>query len=190
LLKAFLDIETTYLGDKTGQAMFQDYGNHKITVLGILLVWGHERDKVNWYQLVNDSKDHLPITADNLEYALDQVEVIVTYNGRSRPGGQYNDVGFDGPVIKAQLGVPLDKWKEKDLMVSCHARNIFGGQKATERALGAKFRLLPEKDGAWAMEMWGEYIKTGNLAYRDLVLIYNREDIWGLKEIEAALEDD
>jgi uncharacterized protein YprB with RNaseH-like and TPR domain len=74
-------------------------------------------------------------------------------------------------------------------MVLCHARNIFGGQKATERALGVKSRLLPDKDGKWAMEMWGEYIKTGNIAYRDLVLIYNREDIWGLKEIEAALRE-
>ncbi len=40
---AYLDIETTYVGAFTDSRLFQDYANHKITVVGIRVIDG-ERD--------------------------------------------------------------------------------------------------------------------------------------------------
>ena len=116
------------------------------------------------------------------------MERIVTYNGRSLPDKVKGRVGFDFPVIAAQLGVVLDKeFAHRDLVPECWARSWYGGQKKVEERLGLK-RQLPGKGGAWATEAWREYRKSGERKFLEELLLYNREDIFMLREIEARLE--
>jgi uncharacterized protein YprB with RNaseH-like and TPR domain len=176
---AYLDIETSYGGRYMDNRLFKDFGNHKITVIGIRILEG-ARD--TFVQLVG--KD---VTRQNLTQALAGVERIVTYNGRSIPDKVKGYIGFDFPVIAAQLGVVLDKeFKHVDLCPLCWKANLWGGLKAVEQTLGLK-RKLPGKDGKWADETWKQYQKTGRQSLLDDLLAYNREDVFMLRHLEEAL---
>jgi len=176
----YLDIETEYVGPHKDQKLFEDYGNHRITVLGVRILDGK---KDEFAQLVGEE-----VTRQRLLEVLRGVQRIVTYNGRSLPDKVKGRVGFDFPVIAAQLGVVLDKeFAHRDLVPECWARSWYGGQKKVEERLGLK-RKLPGKDGAWATEAWREYKKTGDRKSLEELLLYNREDIFMLREIEAQLE--
>jgi uncharacterized protein YprB with RNaseH-like and TPR domain len=176
---AYLDIETSYVGRYTDNRLFKDFGNHQITVIGIRILDG-ARD--SFIQLVG--KD---VTLQNLTQALAGVERIVTYNGRSIPDHVKGYIGFDFPVIAAQLGVVLDKeFQHLDLCPLCWKANLWGGLKAVEQMLGLK-RQLPGKDGKWADETWKQYLKTGHQSLLDDLLAYNREDVFMLRQVEEAL---
>jgi uncharacterized protein YprB with RNaseH-like and TPR domain len=96
-------------------------------------------------------------------------------------------VGFDFPVIHAHLGVQLDaEYEHLDLVPECWKKNLYGGLKKVEQALGLK-RMLPGKDGLWAMLNYREYVKSGDKKLLDEVLLYNREDVFMLREIEHKL---
>ena len=179
LKHAYLDIETIYTGTESGQKLFSDFKNHKITVLGVRVVSG---DRDEFTQLI-----HPNITRQAL-LLLEGVERIVTYNGRSKPDRMKRSVGFDFPVIEAQLGVMLDEeFEHTDLVPECWSRGLYGGQKKVEQTLGLK-RQLPGRDGAWAMEMWKQYSGTGQSKFLRELLIYNKEDVFMLREIELKLE--
>jgi uncharacterized protein YprB with RNaseH-like and TPR domain len=176
---AYLDIETTYLGRLRYPDLCRDYGNHRITVIGIRIVDGASD---SFFQLVGND-----ITRPNLLQALEGVERIVTYNGRSVPDTVKRHVGFDFPVIAAQLGVVLDReFPHTDLCPECWKAGLWGGQKAVEQTLGLK-RKLPGKDGAWADQTWKEYEKTGDKRLLDELQAYNKEDVFLLRAIEEAL---
>src|ERR1039458_7227726 len=98
---AYLDIETSYEGTFTDQRLFKDSKNHRITVIGIRVMDG-ERDA--FVQLIGND-----VTRANLMLVLNGVERLVTYNGRSVRDKVKGFVGFDFPVIAAQLGVVLDR---------------------------------------------------------------------------------
>jgi len=177
---AYLDIETDYLGAQSGQELFRDYKNHRITVLGVRVLEG-ERDEFT--QLIDKN-----ISAAALLKILEGVERLVTYNGRSRPDRIKKTVGFDFPVISAQLGVLLDKeFPHTDLVPECWQRGLYGGQKKVEQALGLR-RSLPGRDGAWATETWRKYQQTGVARLLRELLLYNKEDVYMLREIERELE--
>jgi len=177
---AYLDIETDYLGKHTDERLFRDYGNHHITVIGVRVVEGQTDEFV---QLVGAA-----VSKDALLQALAGVQTIVTYNGRSIPDRIKQKVGFDFPVIAAQMGVVLDReFQHKDLVPECWERRLYGGQKKVEEALGLK-RKLAGKDGAWATAMWREYQRTGAKELLDQLLLYNKEDVFMLREIELKLE--
>jgi len=96
-------------------------------------------------------------------------------------------VGFDFPVIEAQLGVALDReFAHTDLVPECWKRNLYGGLKKVEQALGLQ-RKLPGKHGAWAMETYRTYVKTGDKKCLEEFLAYNREDVFMLREVEQRL---
>jgi uncharacterized protein YprB with RNaseH-like and TPR domain len=177
---AYLDIETNYVGKFTDQRLFRDCKNHKITVIGIRIL-----DGVNelFIQLVG--KD---ATRAALLQALDGVERLVTYNGRSIPDKVKGYTGFDFPVIAAQLGVVLDKeFPHVDLCPECWRKGLWGGQKVVEQSLGLK-RKLPGKDGKWADETWKQYEATQDELCKSQVLAYNQEDVFMLRCIEEAIE--
>ena len=177
---AYLDIETLYTGTESGQKLFEDYRNHLITVLGIRVVTG-ERDEFT--QLIDPN-----INRKALLLLLEGVKRIVTYNGRSIPDKIKGRVGFDFPVIAARLGVTLDReFEHTDLVPECWSRGLYGGQKKVEQALGLE-RKLPGKDGAWAMEMWKQFRQTGQRKMLQDLLIYNKEDVYMLREIQLKLE--
>ncbi len=176
---AYLDIETTYVGPFQDNRLFKDFKNHKITIIGIRITEGSSD---SFLQLVGEDA-----TREKLLQALEGVHQLVTYNGRSVPDKMKGYVGFDFPVIAAQLGVVLDKlYKHTDLCPMCWNANLWGGLKAVEQALGLK-RQLPGKDGKWADETWRQYQQTGKQSLLDELLAYNREDVFMLSHLEEKL---
>lgn len=178
---AYLDIETNYVGKyaSNDDRFFRDSKNHLITVLGVRLL---EKDLDEFVQLFDKE-----VTKARLVQILDGAGKIVTYNGRSIPDPMKGGIGFDFPVIAAQLGIVLDKeFEHTDLCPECWRRDLYGGQKKIEEKLGLR-RKLPGKDGAWAMETYRRYVKTGDETYRNELLAYNREDVFMLRELEIKL---
>ena len=177
---AYLDIETDYVGVCTDQLLFSDFKNHSITVLGVRVI--DEKEDL-FFQLVGAG-----ITKQELLRILSGVMKIVTYNGRSIPDRLKNRIGFDFPVIAAQLGVVLDQeFEHLDLVPECWRRNLYGGQKKVEQKLGLQ-RTLHGKDGAWACLVWRKYQETREENYLNELLTYNREDVFMLREIELRLQ--
>lgn len=177
--RAYLDIETSYEGRHRDEKLFKDYKHHRITVIGIRILDGLSD---RFLQLVG--KD---VSREALMKALEGVERIVTYNGRSLPDSVKGYTGFDFPVIAARLGVVLDKeFKHLDLCPQCWRAGLWGGQKAVEQALGLK-RKLPGKDGAWADKAWKQYEASGDARHLNELLAYNQEDVLMLRAIEEAL---
>ena len=176
---AYLDIETSYLGRLPFPDLCRDYKNHRITVIGIRIIDGaHD----SFLQLVGEQ-----ITKANLMQAREGVERIVTYNGRSVPDTVKGYIGFDFPVIAAQLGVVLDRvFAHTDLCPECWKAGLWGGQKPVEEILGLK-RKHPDRDGAWADRTWKEYEQSGNPRLLNELLAYNKEDVFMLRRIEEAL---
>jgi uncharacterized protein len=178
---AYVDIETEYVGKYTpdNDLFFRDYANHLLTVIGVRVV-GPEIDQFT--QLLE--KD---ITKARLLATLEGVTRLVTYNGRSIPDSMKHRVGFDFPVIDAQLGIVLDRdFPHTDLVPECWKRNLYGGLKKVEQSLGLQ-RKLPGKHGAWAMETYRMYVKTGDKKCLEEFLAYNREDVFMLREVEQKL---
>ena len=176
---AYLDIETNYTGQFTDQRLFKDCKYHKITLIGIRLL--SETDD-SFLQLVGDEVNKLTVMK-----ALGGVDRLVTYNGRSIPDNVKGYIGFDFPVIFAQLGVVLDKeFTHTDLCPVCWKAGLYGGQKKVEEALGLK-RELPGKDGLWAQEAWRKYSASGDERYLGELLAYNKEDVFMLRRIEEAI---
>ena len=176
---AYLDIETDYIGRESGQKLFEDHKNHVITVLGVRVI-ADERDEFT--QLIDPN-----ISKVALLMLLEGVERIFTYNGRSIPDKVKGRIGFDFPVIAARMGVVLDKeFEHTDLVPECWSRGLYGGQKKVEQTLGLE-RKLPGRDGAWATEMWRKYKETGQRKPLQELLIYNKEDVFMLREIEKKL---
>ncbi len=178
---AYLDIETTYLGQLPYPQLCDDHKYHRITVIGIRILDGQND---SFLQLVGND-----LTTEKLLKALEGVERLVTYNGRSVPDNVKRLTGFDFPVIAAQLGVVLDKeFRHVDLVPVCWKRGLYGGQKAVELTLGIK-RTYPERDGAWAGKTWKKYETTKNERYLNELLAYNQEDVFMLRHIEEALKE-
>jgi uncharacterized protein YprB with RNaseH-like and TPR domain len=181
LRTAYLDIETNYVGQFTSNddRFFRDSKNHLLTVLGIRLLDEREDSFVQLFD-----KD---ISKAHLLNALEGTKKIVTYNGRSIPDVLKKRVGFDFPVIAAQLGIVLDvEYPHVDLCPECWKHNLYGGLKKVEQKLGLR-RQFPEREGAWAMETFRSYLKTGDQKLRSELLAYNREDVFMLHELERKL---
>ena len=112
----------------------------------------------------------------------------MTYNGRSIRDRVKGTIGFDFPVISARLGIVLDReFEHTDLVPECWTRGLYGGQKKVEQTLGLE-RKLPGRDGAWATATWRKYRETGQRKFLQELLIYNKEDVYMLREIQLKLE--
>jgi len=177
---AYLDIETNYVGTFTDQRLFRDSKNHHLTVVGIRVVAEPEDSFV---QLVGDQISRAAVLT-----VLAGADRLITFNGRSIPDKIKGYVGFDFPVIAAQLGVVLDKeFQHTDLCPECWKAGLYGGLKKVEEALGLK-RELPGKDGLWAQETWRQYKASGNARFLSDLLAYNKEDVFMLRRVESALK--
>ena len=117
---AYLDIETNYIGKFTDQRLFKDHKNHQITILGVRVL---DEEQDSFVQRVKTD-----ISKPALLSLLSGTDLIVTYNGRSVPDKVKGYIGFDFPVIAAQLDVVLDKkFKHLDLCPACWERGFWGG---------------------------------------------------------------
>lgn len=158
-LEAYLDIETTGLSAFTGA----------ITVVGIYLC---NKKETRFIQLVGRD-----ITRYSLLEALEDVDIIYTYNGHR----------FDLPFINVRLGINLEElFNHRDLMYDCWRYNLRGGFKAVERQLGIS-RELVGVDGRLAVRLWWRYVDFFDLEALDTLLAYNKEDVVNLKELKERL---
>jgi len=156
---AYLDIETTGLS--------RDYAG--LTVVGVALA---DEAPFQVFQLVGDE-----ISAEGLLAILRPVGCLYTYNGRR----------FDLPFIRAKLGLDLARqFQHVDLMYSCWRHQLKGGLKSVERQVGIE-RQLPHVDGFMAVQLWWEYVNTGNPEALDTLLAYNREDVLNLHTLRNRL---
>jgi uncharacterized protein len=138
-----------------------------ITIIGLYTPW------VGTQQLVGGE-----VTAFNLLEALRESEVIKTYNGDR----------FDLPVIQQKLGVDLKAlFPHDDLMYRCWRQKLKGGLKAVEVQLGLK-RQTQGVDGLQAMALWAEWKSQGRRESLEKLLLYNREDVELLEQVESRLE--
>lgn len=102
---------------------------------------------------------------------------IYTFNGHS----------FDLRIIRDQLGVDLRSLFESiDLMHTCRAAGLRGGQKELERQFGI-VRCLPDMDGRDAQRLWHRYETYGDKQALATLLLYNTEDVQNLHKIYVAL---
>jgi uncharacterized protein len=176
---AYIDIETNYVGPFTDPRLFSDFQNHKLTVVGVRVLDDRQDD---FFQFFDQD-----CTKAALLKTLAGVQKLVSYNGRSVPDSIKRRIGFDFPVINAQLGILLDReFQHTDVVPECWKKNLFGGLKKVEETLGLK-RKLPGKDGAWASEAYRQFKSTGDKKYLDELLAYNREDVFMLREVETLL---
>ncbi len=176
--KAYIDIETDYVGARTGQLLFQDHSNHKLTVVGILVKDGWDKKLI---QLVGGQ-----CTGENILESLDGVDLLVSYNGRSAKDKK-GRTGFDFPVISAQTGIQLeDYFDHLDLVLECWKRGLFGGLKKIEVQLGIP-RATKGMNGMDAIGLWRDYQRTSNPESLSLLKQYNAEDVRNLEILEHML---
>lgn len=100
----------------------------------------------------------------------------------------FNGHGFDLPLIKKLLGVDLrSRCFSVDLMVSCAAAGLKGGQKAIEAEIrkrrdpAVKARVPPN-----CFDLWDRW-KLGEKAALDELLAYNAEDLTGMQLIRDVM---
>lgn len=159
ITRGYFDIETTGLS--------RNYC--ELTVVGIGLEQGRKRE---FCQLVGEQ-----VSAWRLVRLTRKADVLYTYNGAR----------FDLPFVKARLGVDLkDYTVHKDLMYECWRRNLYGGLKKVESALGIT-RKTQGINGWMAVKLWYDYLNHGNMNSLALLLDYNKEDVWNLRVLRKKL---
>ncbi|MFC1907506.1 ribonuclease H-like domain-containing protein [Chloroflexota bacterium] len=158
-VEAYLDIETTGLSPQYSE----------ITVVGIYICNG---DDTKFIHFVGED-----ITVDNILTALEGVDMIYTYNGKS----------FDLPFIHSRLGINLaETFGHHDLMYDCWNCNLYGGFKAVEKQLGID-RKLTEVNGYEAVRLWWRYVNDYDQDALNTLLEYNKEDVVNLKTLKERL---
>lgn len=161
-LDAYLDIKTAGFPPQY----------HKITVIGIYL-----DDGKNF--IINQLTGN-DITVDNIIKSLKGVEIIYTYNGKSK----------DFPFIRSYLGIDLAKsYIHHDLMFDCRKNDLNGICKTVERQLGLD-RHLKEKNDFKAIGLWQEYVNNQDQNALDMQLRYNKENVLLLRELKIKLIDE
>ena len=140
----FLDIETDSLG--------------RITIVGVS----------NYYQ-TNTFVQGFNLEKRNLETALGQFKLLVTFNGAS----------FDLPKLKKQFGVTL-AIPHLDLKPLCVQLGWKGGLKEVEKMLDLK---RPAQLYGNPVDLWKAFHASGDREYLDLLIDYNTEDTENLKMI-------
>jgi uncharacterized protein YprB with RNaseH-like and TPR domain len=115
------------------------------------------------------------VYGDNLDlFARDlgKYRVLITYNGSC----------FDLPFIRNQFGIALDH-VHIDLRYLLSSLGYRGGLKGCERSLGLDRAELNGVDGYFAVLLWYEYSKRGNMKALETLLAYNIADTVNLENL-------
>lgn len=148
------------------------YLDIETTFDGSISVVGIYRPDWGTIQLVGSGVRDVP-----LYEALEGIETIVTFNGTC----------FDLPVIKRKLGADLrQEFGHSDLMYVCRKRDLRGGLKKIEAALGIG-RQTAGITGFDAPRLWNRYERDGDQKALATLLHYNREDVVNLALLEFQL---
>lgn len=94
--------------------------------------------------------------------------LLVTYNGKV----------FDVPVLREELGCPLEQM-HIDLRYVLASLGYSGGLKGAERALGLDREGLADLDGYYAVLLWQDFLR-GNRRALNTLLAYNALDVVNL----------
>ncbi|MDZ7701242.1 MAG: ribonuclease H-like domain-containing protein [Halobacteriales archaeon] len=117
------------------------------------------------------------LSAGALEAALDDAELLVTFNGAR----------FDVPFLEASFDVALDH-AHVDLMYPCRRLGLTGGLKAVERTIGVE-RDRPDISGLDAVRLWRRYARRGDEDALETLVEYNREDTVNLETLMETVAD-
>lgn len=148
------------------------YLDIETTFSGSISVIGIYRPDWGTIQLVDGGVRDL-----SLYEALEGVETIITFNGTC----------FDLPVIQRKLLVDLKRdFAHSDLMYVCRKRDLRGGLKKIEVALGIA-RETAGITGFDAPRLWNRYEAYGDEKALATLLHYNREDVVNLALLEFQL---
>ena len=116
----------------------------------------------------------------NLEDFADDIlayDLLVTWNGR----------GFDAPILRRSLNIPLDKGNmaHLDLLPVFRKLDLRGGLKKVEKTLGIDRDALDGVDGWMAVRLWSAFERTGDERYLETLLAYNVADVLSLEYLAA-----
>jgi uncharacterized protein YprB with RNaseH-like and TPR domain len=120
----------------------------------------------------------------NLEAFADDIlpyKLLVTWNGR----------GFDAPILRRVLRIPLDRGSmaHLDLLPVFRSMGFRGGLKKVEQVFGLSRGELGGVDGWAAVQLWRAYELYGDPAALRTLLAYNVEDVLSLESLAVyALE--
>lgn len=106
---------------------------------------------------------------DILEY-----ELLVTWNGR----------GFDAPILRRSLHIPLDM-PHLDLLPVFRRLDLRGGLKKVEKILGIERDELEGVDGWMAVRLWSAFERTRDERFLETLLAYNVADVLSLEYLAA-----
>jgi len=101
-------------------------------------------------------------------------QLLVTYNGKC----------FDVPFIAANLGVHLTQ-AHIDLRYVLKSLGYSGGLKGCERQMGIDRGDLVDVDGFFAVVLWEDYRRSGNIRSLETLLAYNIQDVVNLEVLLA-----
>ena len=106
---------------------------------------------------------------DILKYTL-----LVTWNGR----------GFDVPILRRSLVIPLDM-PHLDLLPVFRKLDLRGGLKKVEKTLGIDRDALDGVDGWMAVRLWRAFERTRDERFLETLLAYNVADVLSLEFLAA-----
>ena len=109
---------------------------------------------------------------DDFKKDIENYQVIITYNGRC----------FDIPFIREHLAIPLHH-VHIDLRYLLKSLGYAGGLKGCEKQLGLDRKELSGMDGYFAVLLWDDFIRHGNVKALETLLAYNVEDAVNLETL-------
>jgi len=120
------------------------------------------------------------VQGENLEAFADDIldySLLVTWNGR----------GFDAPILRRSLMIPLDKGDmgHLDLLPVFRRLDLRGGLKKVEKTLGISRDAVDGVDGLMAVRLWHAYERTGDRRFLETLLAYNAADVLSLEYLAA-----
>ncbi len=137
---------------------------NKVTVVG-----AYDGNRV--YQLVKGRN----LNQKAVEELLDKAERIVTYNGKR----------FDIPFLEHNYNLEVDI-DHKDLMYLGWKCDLKGGLKVIEKEIGIG-RDSGVCGGSEAVRLWKKYKQNNCSKSLRKLLMYNREDVVNLVDVEKAI---
>lgn len=120
------------------------------------------------------------VQGQNLEDFADDIldyNLLVTWNGR----------GFDAPILRRELTIPLDRGNmgHLDLLPVFRVLGLRGGLKTVEKTLGIGRDSLDGVDGWFAVRLWQAYRQTREERFLETLLAYNVADVLSLEFLAA-----
>lgn len=168
---AVFDIETTGLSPSFA----------KVILTGIFIVENGTGTVTQFF--AEELEDEFNVISETVKI-LEEVDVIVTYNGRS----------FDMPFMKQRaknLGIEwkLDTKLSLDLYVVVSKHSTLGQslpnlkQKSIETFMGFQVSREDEISGAESVALYNEYLRTKDKEKEEFILLHNHDDVIQLYNI-------